>query len=53
VVAPSGLTPLPGIDWLLDPPGAMTLLAPGQNAFTPFPPLPSLSALEPITLSRQ
>jgi TolA-binding protein len=48
-VAPGGLTPLPGIDWLLDPPGAMTLLAPGQNTITPFPPLPWLPALEPLT----
>ena len=37
---------LPGVDWLLDAPGAMTLIAPGQTMLTPFPPLP---ALEPVT----
>jgi hypothetical protein len=31
VIAPSGQTLLPGIDWLLDPPGAMTLIAPGRT----------------------
>lgn len=49
VVAPSGLTPLPGVDWLIDPPRAPELLVPGQNLLTPFPPLPSLSALEAVT----
>ncbi len=34
----------PDIDWLLDAPSAMTMIAPGQN-ITPFPPLPSMAPL--------
>ena len=44
--APSGQWMLPGVDVFLDPPGAMTMIAPGQTMLTPFPPLP---ALEPFT----
>src|SRR5688500_7666271 len=48
VRAPSGQSLLPGIDWLLEPPGAMTLLAPGQTGLTPLPPFPSLEPLVAI-----
>lgn len=43
---PGGQWMLPGVDPFLEPPGAMTLIAPGQTMLTPFPPLP---ALEPLT----
>ncbi len=39
---------LPGIDWLFDVPPSMSLIAPGQWALTPFPPLPALEPLMPL-----
>jgi TolA-binding protein len=40
---------VPDIDWLLDAPSAMTLIAPGQS-LTPFPPLPPMTAIAPMAL---
>lgn len=39
------IAPAPGVDWLLDPPGAMTLIAPGQTSLTPLPPLEPMEPL--------
>ena len=53
VLAPSAPTPLPSIDWLLDPPGALTLIGPGLNVITPLPPLAGLeplAALAPMAI---
>jgi TolA-binding protein len=45
VLAPSGQMLLPGIDWLLDVPSPMSLIAPGQMPLTPLPPLDPLEPL--------
>jgi len=39
---------LPGIDWLLEAPPSMSLIAPGQTAITPMPPLEPLPAMPPM-----